>query len=176
MGMSDKGGCGCRYNGRVGDDYRRAGRETGCGCAGCAAREGRPYHAGTDTNGYRLGMQAGGCAGSRTDTREGACGCGKRTDDMPIKRNCAECDELMQRLQKLDFSIQETVLYLDAYPDCCEAKAYYHQLVKERREVADAYEGKCGPLNAMGNTGEAGWSWVHNPWPWQLEFPGNHKM
>lgn len=178
MGMSDKGGFGCRYHSRVGDNYRRAGRENVCGLAGCAAREGRPYHAGMGGNGYRARVQAGGCgcANVRTDVREGTGGCERRCDDMPVKRNCAECDALMQRLQKLDFSIQETVLYLDAYPDCCEAKAYYHQLVKERREVADAYEGKCGPLNAMGNTGEAGWSWGHNPWPWQPDFPGNHKM
>jgi hypothetical protein len=28
------------------------------------------------------------------------------------------CREKMKQLQALDFAIQETVLYLDAYPDC----------------------------------------------------------
>ena len=79
----------------------------------------------------------------------------------------------MRRLQKLDFSIQETVLYLDAYPECCEAKAHYHQLVKERAEVAAEYQQICGPLNMMGNKSTTTWDWVNAPWPWNHDFPGN---
>ena len=107
-----------------------------------------------------------------TDERSG-CGC--RDNDLPARSGCGECHELMNRLQKLDFSIQETVLYLDAYPDCCEAKNYYHQLVKERKEVAHAYEKACGPLCAMGNVSTSSWDWTRAPWPWHPDFPGNGK-
>ena len=154
--MRNREGCGCsRSNGRQTlGNYRRTEGESRkylCGCSDNTARQDRPY---------------------RT---EGGCGCERRTD-VPIRRNCAECDALMRRLQKLDFSIQETVLYLDAYPDCCEAKAYYHQLVKERCEVAKEYEEKCGPLNAMGNVSTTSWDWVDAPWPWHPDFPGNNKV
>ena len=167
MGMSDKGGFGCRYHSRVGDNYRRAGRENVCGLAGCAAREGRPYHAGMGGNGYRARVQAGGCgcANARTDVREGTGGCERRCDDMPVKRNCAECDALMQRLQKLDFSIQETVLYLDAYPDCCEAKEYLAALREKRAKIAAEYESKHGMLTMYGVCGAS--SDKCAPWPWQ---------
>jgi hypothetical protein len=86
-----------------------------------------------------------------------------------------ECCALLHRLQELDFSIQETVLYLDAYPDCCEAKTYYRQLVCERKQVAEEYEKQCGPLTAMGNGDGAEWKWCKSPWPWHPDFPGNRK-
>ena len=58
----------------------------------------------------------------------------------------------MNQLQQLDFALHETVLYLDAYPNCAAALAYYHQLLAERTRVAEEYERGCGPLTAYGNT------------------------
>ena len=117
------------------------------------------------------GRKGCGCDTGRGDVRLG-CACGE--SDMPARReHCRECHELMRKLQKLDFSIQETVLYLDAYPDCCEAKTYYHHLLRERQEVAQAYEETCGPLTAWGNQSTTSWDWCKSPWPWQLGFAGN---
>lgn len=82
----------------------------------------------------------------------------------------------MNKLQKLDFAIQETVLYLDAYPDCCEALTYYRQLIKERCEVAKEYEQSCGPLTSHGNGDANDWNWVASAWPWHHEFPGNRRV
>ena len=79
----------------------------------------------------------------------------------------------MRQLQQLDFSIQETVLYLDAYPECCEALAYYRELVQKREALAKKYEESCGPLIAMGNGESREWNWIKTPWPWHLEHPGN---
>lgn len=181
MVMRDNHDMGCaRCGGRqLQGDYRRSERET-CDCSNRYAREGATNRWGSayrQESGRRYGERDGGCGcgNNRAVEREGGCGCGRRRSDVPTRRNCVECDALMQRLQKLDFSIQETVLYLNAYPDCCEAKAYYHQLVKERCEVAKEYEEKCGPLKAMGNVSTATWQWVEAPWPWHLDFPGNNK-
>ena len=79
----------------------------------------------------------------------------------------------MNQLQQLDFSIQETVLYLDAYPSCAAALAYYHQLIAERARVAAEYEQTCGPISPYGNGSRSEWVWGNNPWPWQVDFPGN---
>ena len=79
----------------------------------------------------------------------------------------------MRQLQQIDFSIQETVLYLDAYPDCCEALSYYRELVQKRAELVEKYEKSCGPLNAMGNGESREWKWIATPWPWHTEHPGN---
>ena len=162
-------GCGiCRLFGSLGED--------GCGCGGQQR----------NVNG-REGRDGCGCGAQQRDVndrnrrsdRDGcgcgcACGCGS---DRVAGVACAksECHTLMRKLQRLDFSIQETVLYLDAYPSCCEALARYRELVKERCEVAKQYESSCGPLTAHGNGSAADWNWVEPAWPWHHEFPGNHK-
>ncbi len=82
----------------------------------------------------------------------------------------------MRKLQQLDFSIQETVLYLNAYPDCCEALAHYQQLVEQRCAAKKEYEETCGPLTSHGNMNMRHWDWVSAPWPWHVEFPGNRNV
>ncbi len=79
------------------------------------------------------------------------------------------CHSAMADLRALDFAIQETVLYLDAYPECREALEYYHALVAQRAAVADAYERTCGPTTIYGNRSRTSWDWVKAPWPWELD-------
>lgn len=75
----------------------------------------------------------------------------------------------MKMLRALDFAIQETVLYLDAYPENQQALQYYHQLIEKRRELAEAYERGCGPLTMYGNQSRTSWDWVEGPWPWEAD-------
>lgn len=74
---------------------------------------------------------------------------------------------LLRKIQEIDFSIYETILYLDAYPHCKEALAYYHTLLSQRKALAAQYERDNGPLTAFGNQSESTWDWVKSPWPWQ---------
>ncbi len=83
--------------------------------------------------------------------------------------NAKNCQAAMADLRALDFAIQETVLYLDAYPECGEALEYYHALLEQRKAVSDAYEKSCGPLTAWGNRSRTSWDWVKAPWPWELD-------
>ena len=80
-----------------------------------------------------------------------------------------KCDDALNILRALDFSIQETVLYLDAYPDCEQALAYYHKLIEERAEAMEAYEKQCGPLSFYGNKSRDHWEWTKGPWPWEFD-------
>lgn len=114
----------------------------------------------------------------------GGCGCNGRRDDgyareidRPMEGACADrgAHAMMHQLQELDFSIQETVLYLDAYPDCGAAMKHYRELVCKRRSLAEQYEKQYGPLTAMGNGERSSWQWVSAPWPWHPDFPGNRK-
>ncbi len=75
---------------------------------------------------------------------------------------------LLKKIQEIDFSIYETVLYLDAYPDCREALAYYHTLLAQRKALMCQYEREVGPLSAFGNQSQTSWDWVKSPWPWQM--------
>ena len=88
---------------------------------------------------------------------------------MNVNKPCKSCQDTLEVLRALDFSIQETVLYLDAYPDCREALQYYHKLIAERKDLMKSYEMQCGPLSIYGNTSDDSWDWVKGPWPWELD-------
>ena len=80
--------------------------------------------------------------------------------------DCA-CREKLQQIRALDFAIQETVLYLDAYPENRQALEYYHSLLEQREECMAIYQKSCGPLSMYGNTSHTSWDWVAGPWPWE---------
>ena len=79
------------------------------------------------------------------------------------------CREQLQALRALDFAIQDTVLYLDAYPDHPEALAFYHALLAEREKVMRAYQKGCGVQTIYGNESHTSWDWVKGPWPWESD-------
>lgn len=75
----------------------------------------------------------------------------------------------MKKISMLDFAIAETVLYLDAYPECTAALDYYHRLIEQREAYAKEYQSKCGPITNQGVRSCDGWSWVKGPWPWEYD-------
>ena len=80
---------------------------------------------------------------------------------------CGGGDALLLKIQQIDFSIYDVVLYLDAYPHCTEALAYYHTLLDTRALLVAEYEHKVGPMTAFSNTNKTAWDWTSTPWPWQ---------
>ena len=108
------------------------------------------------------GRKAGLC---RMQTGCGACESREeREDGMCMDRSCRAW---MRRLQMIDFALADTVLYLDAYPECKQALAYYRKLIEEREQLLQAGKGRCPAVNAMGNGSEERWQWTQGPWPWQ---------
>ena len=83
--------------------------------------------------------------------------------------NRVNCCALMKKISMLDFAIIETVLYLDAYPECAAALDYYHRLIEQREAYAKEYQGKCGPITNHGVRSCDGWTWVKGPWPWEYD-------
>lgn len=140
-------------------------------------------YAGCDLRGLR-GLGGFGSSTRRARGEVEGCGCHAQRDsgyacesDRPRERTCDSrgAHAMMHKLQELDFSIQETVLYLDAYPKCTAALKRFHQLVGERRALAEQYERQYGPLIAMGNEKQSAWEWTQAPWPWHPDFPGNKQ-
>ena len=76
------------------------------------------------------------------------------------------CNAALKKLRAIDFALQETVLYLDAYPQSKQALRYYHRLIKEREQLMESYQSHCGPLTMYGNTNQNAWDWINGPWPW----------
>lgn len=102
---------------------------------------------------YQRSDLTGGNSGS-------SCGC---------NTNNGDCISLLKKIRAVDFSIQETVLYLDAYPCCAEALKYYHQLKELREKLVSEYCRKCGPLTNESNESTTEWNWIKSPWPWEAD-------
>lgn len=112
--------------------------------------------------------------------RRTPCGCNgrARTDGYRRPSACCEksaarrtgsgdaCCEMRKELRRLEFSIVDVALYLDAYPECEEALAYYRKLLLERDCLRKRLTETCGPLTIYENGERTSWDWVEGPWPW----------
>ena len=80
----------------------------------------------------------------------------------------SECKRMLAYLQKIEFSMIDTIIYLDAYPCSEEALNYYHKLKEERAKVIEALSDKCNmPITSYDNVSTEKWFWVDSPWPWE---------
>jgi len=80
----------------------------------------------------------------------------------------SECKKMLAYLQKVEFSMIDTILYLDAYPCSAEALKYYYKLKEERAKLIDALSKKCNmPITSFDNASTDAWSWTDAPWPWE---------
>ncbi len=149
---------GCRAGASMQD---RLGRQSG-GCNG-----------GCENTHNAHGENCGGCCGSARNASKGNClgGCAggnlRNSSNGGVANGKNDCKKLMERLKEVEFSLIDTVLYLDAYPYSCEALAYYNKLKAEREEMIKALSMSCNkPMTMFDNYGDA-WSWTDAPWPWE---------
>ena len=82
--------------------------------------------------------------------------------------NDREEKKLKEELQKVDFSLYETVLYLDVYPHCQKGLAYYKKLLAEREQILHKLAQAGVPINNMSVHADS-WNWTDSPWPWELD-------
>ncbi len=80
-----------------------------------------------------------------------------------------EQQRLMKLIRAYNFAIIDVGLYLDSHPSCQNALAYYEKHKKLHTEAVSAYESQFGPLDIRSNQNSERWTWVDNPWPWELE-------
>ena len=81
---------------------------------------------------------------------------------------CNNGDAMLQKLRQIDFALYDTVLYLDAYPNCRKALAYYHSLLDMKKKLTAEYQAQYGPITAFGNDSRSEWNWTKTPWPWEM--------
>jgi spore coat protein JB len=76
---------------------------------------------------------------------------------------------LLHELQAIDFVLVELNLYLDTHPWDTAAIQQYNHCAQNRRQVAQLFESKYGPLMNFGHSySGAPWQWNDTPWPWQV--------
>ena len=114
------------------------------------------------TNGYRRDYMERG--NSFRNHNPNSCGCERNEH----QHDACEEIKLKHELQKVDFSLYDTVLYLDVYPNCQKALAYYKKLLGEREEILRKLAEKGHPINNMSVHADS-WNWTDSPWPWDIE-------
>jgi len=78
---------------------------------------------------------------------------------------------MLKQLMAADFSLYETVLFLDTHPNNKHALDYYKKMRARREELAEQYRREFGPLTNTEVTGN-NWNWTDTPWPWQNSMEG----
>lgn len=96
--------------------------------------------------------------------------------DLANIRRCANLStpskdrkKLIRELQLIDFSMIDTVLYLNAYPNSAEALDYYQKLRGERNKILDTLKDMGEPISSMDSSSATDWNWVDGPWPWEID-------
>ena len=164
-----RSGCGCNAERRA-DTVR-----SGCGCG--AERNTNTVRSGCGCNAERRAdtVRSGcGCGAERnTNTVRSGCGCAAERNTNTVRSGCGcngdnqVCQHLLARIQAVDFALYELVLYLDVYPQSCDALETYHKLKEQHEELCREYEKVCGPLTAFGNESHTTWDWMSHPAPWE---------
>ena len=77
--------------------------------------------------------------------------------------------ELMRKIQETGFALYDLTLFLDTHPQNQMALDYFTDVQKNHTELQAEYEMMYGPLTAFDTNPEHGWTWIQDPWPWELE-------
>jgi spore coat protein JB len=78
--------------------------------------------------------------------------------------------ELLKQLQAMEFSAVDLNLYLDTHPGDQRALMDYAATVREMESLRQAYTQCDGPLLPTDNLNQSCWSWIEEPWPWEIEY------
>jgi len=77
------------------------------------------------------------------------------------------CQELLRRIQILDFNIIDLHLYLDTHQYDQRAINIYNNYVRQVLMLKQQYQHMCGPLTANSFISGYPWPWINEPWPWE---------
>lgn len=79
------------------------------------------------------------------------------------------CDDLLSKIQELEFVAVDLNLYLDNHPQNKNAIADYNTVTRELTNLKKLYETQNGPLSNFGcSESQYPWQWVNEPWPWEI--------
>jgi spore coat protein JB len=82
----------------------------------------------------------------------------------PINR-----EELLLRIQALEFAALDLNLYLNTHPGDARALADFNQISAALAQTRKAYEQAFDPLMNYGHSLSCGrWAWIDEPWPWEV--------
>lgn len=75
-------------------------------------------------------------------------------------------------LMAIDFVADELSLYLDTHRNDKEAFDMYQSVLLLSKEAHERYAEKCAPIVKNDLLGMKTYSWLNDPWPWELKKAG----
>ncbi|MDF2615002.1 MAG: hypothetical protein K0S71_2788 [Clostridia bacterium] len=82
--------------------------------------------------------------------------------------NRNERDELLNYIYTASFALDDTILYLDTHPTDKDALDFYQKCRAIRMQAMKEYETHFGPLTEEGVKATNKWTWIEDPWPWEM--------
>jgi spore coat protein JB len=78
-------------------------------------------------------------------------------------------EELLLKIQIIEFNMYDAALYLDTHP-CDEAALdFFHHFRELKDRAVDEYAACYGPLTMDTVESKTNWTWIDHPWPWEME-------
>lgn len=75
--------------------------------------------------------------------------------------------ELLEKINKASFVMDDTRLFLDTHPCSKEALALYKEMACARETLVGEYTNSFGPLASYDTFDGSEWKWADTPWPWE---------
>ncbi|SHJ95156.1 spore coat protein CotJB [Tepidibacter formicigenes] len=77
-------------------------------------------------------------------------------------------EELLRKIQEVEFACIDFNLYLDTHPNDEKALRDYNTLANEAMKLRKIYEINYGPLTNFGfSLTQYPFAWLNEPWPWE---------
>ena len=76
---------------------------------------------------------------------------------------------MLKKIQAADFALDDIGLLLDTHPTDKSALETFSKYQKIYQILVKEYEEKYGALMSDRVDTSKGWTWIENPWPWEME-------
>lgn len=76
---------------------------------------------------------------------------------------------LLNKIQAADFALDDINLFLDTHPTDKNALDTFAKYQKVYESLMKEFTEKYGALMADRVDTSKGWTWIDNPWPWEME-------
>ena len=77
---------------------------------------------------------------------------------------------MLKKIMQLQFAVIETVLYLDTHPFDERVLELQNEYSARLENMIDDYSEEYGPLVPSFSRADYPWSWIDEPWPWQIDY------
>lgn len=77
-------------------------------------------------------------------------------------------ENLLLKIQELEFALVDLNLFLDTHPENQRALMDYNMYTNDLMQLRSVFEMQYGPLTNFGYApSQYPWRWLESPWPWE---------